>query len=58
MDFVGDIGDVFMYADFFKKGLPPVQGGVLDQAINFLVTCEEIWSLQNYYKHKLMALDE
>jgi hypothetical protein len=55
--YVQDIGDLLMYADFFRKGLPPVSGGVLDQSAGFITACEIIWNLQDYYKHKQLAFD-
>jgi len=55
--YVQDIGDLLMYADFFRKGLPPVSGGVLDKAVGLITACEIIWNLQDYYKHKQLAFE-
>lgn len=36
--------EVMMLADMYKKGLPPVDGGVLDQTHDFIVACRMIWN--------------
>jgi len=48
-----DVWEVIRMAGFFEKGLPPVAGGVLDQAENFVAAAEFIFAEQKYYKNKL-----
>ena len=56
MDYVtGDIAMVMELADFYEKGLPPVAGGVLDQAANFVMACRYIWQLRAMYKAEKKA---
>lgn len=40
-------------ADFFKKGLPPVYGGVLDQAQIFLDAARFIWAEEARWRAEL-----
>lgn len=41
------------YADLFKKGLPPVAGGTLDQAAVFVEASLFLWAEENMFKKKL-----
>ena len=41
------------YADLYRKGLPPVAGGALDQTAFFLAAARWIFSEQNYWKRKI-----
>lgn len=51
-----EVWDVIRYAELFEKGLPPVAGGVLDQAYCFIEACEFIFGEQRYWKNKLGIL--
>ena len=48
-----DIWRVIRLAGFYEKGLPPVAGGVLDQANVFIEAAELIFAEQAVYKKKL-----
>lgn len=37
-------------AGFMREGMPPVAGGVLDQAKAFMTVAEMIWDLENGYR--------
>jgi len=40
-------------AGFWKKGLPPVAGGMLDQTVSITQACRFIWDEQQQWKdHK------
>ena len=41
------------YADLYEKGLPPIAGGVLDQAAWFIDAASFIWSEQAVQKREL-----
>ena len=45
-----DIWDCIRYARLFEKGLPPIAGGVLDQAGCFVRACEMIWQEERHWK--------
>ena len=47
-----DVWDAIEYAEFWEKGLPPVAGGSLDQAQNFLIVSRFIFNEQRKYKNK------
>jgi hypothetical protein len=48
-----DVWEMIELAGFYKKGLPPVAGGVLDQAHSFIEAAGFIFSEENYWKAKL-----
>jgi len=48
-----DVWEVIQYAELYEKGLPPIAGGVLDQAKNFIEACRFIFSEQRHWKNKL-----
>jgi len=48
-----DVWEVIRYAELYEKGLPPVAGGALDQAANFIKAAMYIFSVQAYWKNKL-----
>lgn len=48
-----DVWEIIEYAELYKKGLPPVAGGALDQAYSFIQACRYIFSIENYVKRKL-----
>jgi len=52
-----DVWEMIMLAGLFEKGLPPVAGGVLDQAKIFVETATFIFREQNYWKQKLGLFD-
>lgn len=53
-----DIYEVISYANLYKKGLPPVTGGSLDQAKSFIMAAEFIYKEQYYWKAKLGIIDD
>lgn len=46
------------YAELFAKGLPPVAGGVLDQAYMFVQYARFVWAEKNRNKAALGAFDK
>jgi len=48
-----DIWQVIQLAELFEKGLPPVSGGTLEQAKNFIDVASFIIAEKAYYKNKL-----
>ena len=48
-----DVWDVVRMAGLFEKGLPPVAGGVLDQAAIFVEAAGLVSRDTNYWKAKL-----
>jgi len=44
--------DVIRMAGFWKKGIPPVAGGYLDQTPSMTEACELIWHLQDVERAK------
>ncbi len=52
-----DIQEVIEYAELYRKGLPPVQGGSLDQSKSFIVAANFIYKEQYYWKAKLGIID-
>jgi hypothetical protein len=48
-----DIWETIELAQLWKKGLPPVAGGVFDQYRNFLEAAKFIFNEENYWKAKL-----
>lgn len=53
-----NIAEVISMANLYKKGLPPVAGGVLDQAKSFVMAAEFIYKEQYYWKAKLGIIDD
>jgi len=52
--------DVLLLADLaglYKKGLPPADGGALDQTMNFVAACRFYWNEEAAWKTKLGILD-
>ena len=47
-----DVWEVIRYAELFERGLPPVAGGVLDQAATFVEAANIIRHETNYWKAK------
>jgi hypothetical protein len=47
-----DIDELLMLADFYEKGLPPIAGGVLDQAAGFVEACHIIFAEKAHWKRK------
>lgn len=52
-----DVWDLIDYAALYEKGLPPVAGGALDQAIYFTRAAKWIFEEKNYWKRKLKIID-
>lgn len=48
-----DIWEALEFADLYKKGLPPVAGGALDQVKVFVDACRMIFAEQAFWKRKL-----
>lgn len=38
-----EIRSLIKYADFFKRGIPPISGGALEQASGFVEACVFLW---------------
>ena len=51
-----ELVEVLRLAAMYKKGLPPVAGGALDQSRWFVEACEFLWTQQAYLKRKLKIL--
>jgi len=51
-----DVWEVIEYAELYERGLPPIAGGALDQAQNFLVACRFIFREKSDWKNKLGIL--
>lgn len=45
-----DVWECIRFARLFEKGLPPIAGGVLDQAGGFIRACEFIWNEERHWK--------
>ena len=52
-----DVWDAIFYAELYEKGLPPVAGGSLDQAYNFLQAARFIFAEQAEWKNKLKVFE-
>lgn len=48
-----DVWSVVEMAELYEKGLPPVSGGVLDQANGFIEACRFVWNEANRHKAEL-----
>jgi hypothetical protein len=48
-----DVWTMIELTNFYKKGLPPIAGGVLDQSHNFIEAASFIFSEQNFWKSEL-----
>ncbi len=46
----GDIWQLMSLAKLYEKGLPPVIGGSLDQAVIFVAAAEFVWNQERQYK--------
>lgn len=53
-----DVWQFIDYAELFAKGLPPVAGGVLDQAHAFVVLARFVWAEKNRNKAALGTFDQ
>ena len=52
-----NVWQVIEMAELFYKGLPPVVGGVLDQAATFVHAARFVRAEQEYYKARMMELE-
>jgi len=48
-----DVWELLEYAELYKKGLPPVAGGALDQAKIFTESCRYVFEIESYVRNKL-----
>ncbi len=48
-----DVIQAVKMAELYEKGLPPVDGGVMDQAGCFLEMAQLVWAMNNFWKKKL-----
>jgi len=48
-----DVWELLEYAELYKKGLPPVAGGALDQAKIFTEAARYIFEIEGYVRKKL-----
>ena len=48
-----DVWQIIRFAELFEKGLPPVSGGVLEQAKVFIEAAQFIMNEKAYWKSKL-----
>lgn len=51
-----DVWEIISLADLFEKGLPPITGGVLNQAKAFVEAARFVFSEKAYWKGKLGIL--
>jgi hypothetical protein len=47
-----DVWDLIRYAELFEKGLPPIAGGVLQQADIFIQAAEFYFGEKQYWKNR------
>lgn len=47
-----DVWEVIRFAELYEKGLPPVAGGALDQAYNFIKAADFIMKENIYWKSR------
>ena len=52
-----DVWETIDYAGLYEKGLPPVAGGALDQAYNFLQAARFVMSEKQNWKNRLGAFE-
>jgi len=52
-----DVWEIISLSELFEKGLPPVIGGVLDQAKIFVNAASFVFREQSYWKRKLGIFD-
>lgn len=50
-----DVWDVIREAGMYKRGLPPIAGGTLDQAAGFTEAARFIWAEQDRMKADAMS---
>lgn len=48
-----DVWEIISLADLFEKGLPPIAGGVLNQAKIFVEAARFVFSEKAHWKNKL-----
>lgn len=51
------IGELFVFSELMQKGLPPVQGGMLDQSQWFLDAARFIWNEHDRLEHERISGD-
>jgi len=52
------VWDLLDYAALYRRGLPPVAGGALDQAAAFTAACRFVWAEQDRLKADLLGGEE
>lgn len=50
-----DVWDVIGEAEMYKRGLPPIAGGTLDQAAGFTAACKFVWAEEDRMKADAMS---
>lgn len=53
-----DIWRAIEFADLYRKGIPLVAGGALDQPMQFVRACRLIWAEQDRWKSKMMDFSD
>jgi len=46
----GDVWNALKFIDLYEKGLPPIAGGALDQAQNFIEAAAIVFGLKQIYR--------
>ncbi|HOQ06080.1 MAG TPA: hypothetical protein PKY88_12805 [Anaerohalosphaeraceae bacterium] len=44
-------------AEMYAKGLPPLQGGMLDQSFSFIRAARLVWAEERFWKNKLGIME-
>lgn len=53
-----DVWDIIDYAELWKKGIPPIAGGVLDQAHSFIAAARFVFGEIDHYRSKDWNLND
>jgi hypothetical protein len=53
LEVTGDVFEAIELAGMMRKGLPPIAGGALDQAQQFLEGARMIWNEMDYWRAKI-----
>ena len=52
-----DVAEALRIADFWRRGIPPVAGGYLDQTDSIIEACEMIWREEAAWKARKGLFD-